>query len=101
MMKIGMMGIIFEFLGMEPFLVKDNHPDCDTPPSLDYGKYKPIDIHGARNTTVEGITLTDSAMHSLMLINSYLPGQPNEVSWVKILHGVVMVMGLILLKYAH
>ena len=60
------------------------HPDCDTPPSPDYWKYKPIDIHGARNTTVEGITLTDSAMHSLMLINQYQPEQPNEVCWVKI-----------------
>ena len=62
------------------------HPDCDTPTATekDYWKYKPIDIRGARNTKIEGVTLTDSAMHSLMLINQYQPDEPNEISWVKI-----------------
>ncbi len=62
------------------------HPDCDIPvaPQKDYWKYKPIDIRGARNTTVEGVTIVDSAMHSLMLISNYQPDQPTDIRWVKI-----------------
>ena len=62
------------------------HPDCDNPPAKekDHWKYKPIDIRSAQNTTVEGITIVDSAMHSLMLISAYKPEQPTNIRWVKI-----------------
>ena len=62
------------------------HPHDDTPPALDADewKYRPIEITGARNTIVEGITITDSAMHSLMLINTYQPDEPTNIRWVKI-----------------
>lgn len=62
------------------------HPDDDSPPAPDEDdwKYKPIDIVGAKNTTVEGITITDSAMHSLMLINGYAPETPTDIRWTKI-----------------
>ena len=62
------------------------HPDCDIPVALekDYWKYKPIDIRGAHNTKVEGITIVDSAMHSLMLISEYNPQKPTDICWVKI-----------------
>lgn len=45
---------------------------------------KPIEIFGAKDTRVEGITIADSASHSLMLINEYSVGHPNEVQWTKI-----------------
>ncbi len=45
---------------------------------------KPIEIFGASDTQVEGLTLADSASHSVMLINSYQEGHPNEVRWTKI-----------------
>ncbi|WP_187357960.1 glycoside hydrolase family protein [Pontiella desulfatans] len=62
------------------------HPDDDTPPAPneDDWLYKPIDIQGARDTSVEGITIADSAMHSLMLVNSYQPDKPTDIRWVKI-----------------
>lgn len=62
------------------------HPDDDTPPAPDSDdrKYKPIDIVGAKDTTVEGITIADSAMHSLMLVNGYQPDRPTDIRWVKI-----------------
>ncbi|MEI6712523.1 MAG: endo-polygalacturonase [Verrucomicrobiota bacterium] len=46
--------------------------------------YHPIDVKGARDTKVEGLTLADSAYHSVMLIHSYEAGHPNIVSWTKI-----------------
>ena len=63
------------------------HPEFAEPrvksnPSL----HNPIDIAGAANTTVEGITLADAAHHSLMLISGYAPAQPTDVRWVKILN---------------
>jgi len=45
---------------------------------------KPIEIFGANDTQVEGITIADSASHSLMLIHPYKEGHPNEVKWTKI-----------------
>lgn len=45
---------------------------------------KPIEIFGANDTKVEGITIADSASHSLMLIHDYKEGHPNEVRWTKI-----------------
>jgi hypothetical protein len=45
---------------------------------------KPIEIFGAKDTRVEGLTIADSASHSVMLINDYSEGHPNKVQWTKI-----------------
>ena len=45
---------------------------------------KPIEIFGASDTQVEGLTIADSASHSVMLINDYSEGHPNKVQWTKI-----------------
>lgn len=45
---------------------------------------KPIEILGAHDTQVEGLTIADSASHSVMLIHPYKEGHPNEVKWTKI-----------------
>jgi len=45
---------------------------------------KPIEIFGASDTQVEGLTIADSASHSVMLINGYKEGHPNDVRWTKI-----------------
>ncbi len=47
----------------------------------EYGRYRPIEVIGATDTRVEGITIADSAFHSLMLICPYTAGHPNEVKW--------------------
>jgi len=46
--------------------------------------YDPIEIVGAADTSVEGITLADSAHHSLMLVAGYAPDRPTDVRWLKI-----------------
>lgn len=46
--------------------------------------HNPIHIVGAENTSVEGITLADSARHSLMLISGYNPDKPTDIRWLKI-----------------
>jgi hypothetical protein len=62
------------------------HPDDDTPPAPSslWEQYRPIHIIGAGDIAVEGITIADSAFHSLMLINGYAPSQPTDIRWVKI-----------------
>jgi hypothetical protein len=50
----------------------------------EYGLYRPIEVAGATDTRVEGITIADSAFHSLMLVGPYKAGHPNEVQWTKI-----------------
>jgi hypothetical protein len=50
----------------------------------DHQRYRPIEIIGTTDTRVEGITIADSATHSLMLVNPHKPGHPNEVRWTKI-----------------
>ena len=45
---------------------------------------KPVEIFGAEDTQVEGLTIADSASHSVMLINRYTEGHPNKVQWTKI-----------------
>jgi hypothetical protein len=45
---------------------------------------KPVEIAGAKDTHVEGITVADSANHSLMLIHPHSPEHPNSVTWTKI-----------------
>ena len=41
-------------------------------------------VTGAANTRVEGITIANSAHHSLMLVMSYKPEEPTDIRWVKI-----------------
>jgi hypothetical protein len=62
------------------------HPEYATPPAREkeHGRYRPIEVVGATDTRVEGITIADSATHSLMLIHPYKEGHPNEVKWTKI-----------------
>jgi hypothetical protein len=50
----------------------------------EYGRYRPIEVMGATDTHVDGITIADSAFHSLMLVSPYKAGHPNEVHWTKI-----------------
>jgi hypothetical protein len=45
---------------------------------------KPIEIFGAKDTQVEGVTVADSASHSIMLIHPHEPEHPNKVQWTKI-----------------
>ena len=60
------------------------HPLYVEPPAKDHGRYRPIEVVGATDTRVEGITIADSATHSLMLVHPYKPGHANEVKWAKI-----------------
>ncbi len=50
----------------------------------DHGTYRPIEIVGTTDTKIEGITIADSATHSLMLIHPYKENHPNVVRWTKI-----------------
>jgi hypothetical protein len=50
----------------------------------DHGRYRPIEIIGTTDTRVEGITIADSATHSLMLVHPHKPENPNVVRWTKI-----------------
>lgn len=50
----------------------------------EHGRYRPIEVVGATDTRVEGVTIADSAIHSLMLVSPYKAGHPNEVKWTKI-----------------
>ncbi len=50
----------------------------------DHGLYRPIEIVGTTDTRVEGITIADSATHSLMLVHPHQPEHPNAVRWTKI-----------------
>ena len=50
----------------------------------DHGLHRPIEIVGTTDTRVEGITIADSATHSLMLIHPYKKDHPNAVTWTKI-----------------
>lgn len=58
---------------VEPQLSEDEHK-----------RYRPIELMGTTDTRVEGITIADSATHSLMLIHPYEAEHPNEVKWTKI-----------------
>lgn len=50
----------------------------------EHGMYRPIELVGTTDTRVEGITIADSATHSLMLVHPYKPEHPNEIKWTKI-----------------
>lgn len=62
------------------------HPNYVTPKisEKDHGLYRPIEVIGTTDTRVEGITIADSATHSLMLVSPYKEGHPNKVQWTKI-----------------
>lgn len=62
------------------------HPEYVQPkvPEKEHGLYRPIEMIGTTDTRVEGITIADSATHSLMLVHPYKPEHPNEVKWTKI-----------------
>ncbi len=60
------------------------HPKFASPPPENYHLHTPINIVGAANTSVEGITIADSAYHSLMLIAAYEPEKPTDMRWLKI-----------------
>ena len=62
------------------------HPTKDDPivPSSDCYKYHPIDIVGAEETFIEGITIANSAFHSIMMPSSYNLDKRTEIKWVKI-----------------
>ena len=50
----------------------------------EHGRCRPIELMGTSDTRVEGITIADSATHSLMLVSPYKEGHPNKVQWTKI-----------------
>lgn len=60
------------------------HPRFASPPPKEFQDHCPIHIVGAAHTSVEGITIADSAYHSLMLIMSWKPEEPTDMRWVKI-----------------
>lgn len=62
------------------------HPGYVQPaiPEKEHARYRPIEIVGTTDTRIEGITIADSAYHSLMLIHPDKEGHPNEVAWTKI-----------------
>lgn len=66
---------------------RTKHPKYVVPAITEeeHGRYRPIEVMGAKDTRVEGITIADSATHSLMLIGPYRAGHPNEVKWTKII----------------
>jgi len=57
------------------------HPDYDIRP---LPNPTPILLEGAFNSAVEGVTIEDSAYHSLMMWAGYEPAKPTIVRWVKI-----------------
>lgn len=65
---------------------RTKHPQYADPPAgeKEHGRHRPIEVVGATDTRVEGVTIADSATHSLMLVHPYKPDHPNEVRWTKI-----------------
>ncbi len=62
------------------------HPEYVRPAISDkeHSRYRPIELVGTTDTKVEGITIADSAHHTLMLIHPFKAGHHNEVRWTKI-----------------
>ena len=62
------------------------HPEYVKPSISDmqHDRYRPIELVGTKDTRVEGITIADSAFHTLMLVGPYEEGHPNAVQWTKI-----------------
>ncbi len=61
------------------------HPDHASPRPARSNLHNSIRIVGARNSSVEGITIADPAYHSLMLIETHRPEQPTTIRWAKII----------------
>lgn len=61
------------------------HPNYASPRPLRADLHNSIRIVGARNSSVEGITIADPAYHSLMLIDGHHPEQPTNIRWTKII----------------
>ena len=60
------------------------HPDYSGLPRDEFWRYSPVHISGTRDTRVLGLTIANSAFHSLMLTTRPLdPARPTEVKWVK------------------
>ena len=60
------------------------HPSMSDLPDGQDWRYSPIHIEGADYTTVEGITIANSAMHSVHMSGGYQPDKLTTVRWVKI-----------------
>ena len=64
------------------------HPSYADPPIANdkHWTYHPVEVSGAAGTAVEGITIANSAYHSLMLVESYQedPEKFTDIRWVKI-----------------
>lgn len=60
------------------------HPRFASPRPKQDQMHTPIRIRSAANTSVEGITIADSAYHSLMLLHRHRPDEPTDIRWVKI-----------------
>ncbi|MEO1616236.1 MAG: endo-polygalacturonase [Planctomycetota bacterium] len=60
------------------------HPEFAHPRPKELRDHNPVHIAGAEGTTVEGITIADSAHHSLMLLAPYVEGKPTTIRWAKI-----------------
>ncbi len=61
------------------------HPDYVQPPPPDPTVYGTIYMLGARNTTIEGVTIIDPAYHAVIVSSLYTAGQPTTFQWLKIL----------------
>jgi hypothetical protein len=63
------------------------HPKYATPVIAEdrYHSYRPIEVLGAKNVVVEGITIDDAAYHALMLVHPYQEEEANVVTWTKII----------------
>lgn len=60
------------------------HPSYTSPPQENPELHNPIHIVGAANTSVEGITVEDSAHHSIMLVSGFQAEKPTIIQWAKI-----------------
>ena len=60
------------------------HPIYSDTPQPEHWKYRPVSIKGAVNVTLEGITIANSAFHSVILMGGYDPAIYNEIRWLKI-----------------
>jgi len=62
------------------------HPKDQDPvvPAERYFEYRPIQILGASDTVVEGVTIIDPAMHALLMSSAFNPDAPTKTRWVKV-----------------
>jgi len=62
------------------------HPNYANPPIgyEEFWTYRPINIQHAVNVTVEGITIANSAYHSLSVADFEITDRPTYIRWVKI-----------------